>query len=526
MHKNKAGESNVVLLQKQLDELRKECKQLTDENKVFCSFFNFTGEAVIAVDGVGRISGLNPAACILTGLQLTDAIGKTIEKVLPDIEQYWTEIYDMVELSKQPVRVKKYFKELKRWYDICAYSATPGGLTVILKDITTLFELEHELREAHNKTEVANVAKAEFLAAMSHEIRTSLSGIIGFSGILDETLKTKGLGKDKDVQEYLRIIGQCGNSLLGTINDILELSLIESEHFNEINEEFFPAKVIEETIAPLKYKAGCKNIRLQVTMDTLPVRVNGDRDRLGQVLFNIIENAIKFTRKGSVEVNVAFSENKLLVEVRDTGIGIPADKLKNVLLPFYQVEPSAGHRQEGIGLGLAIVSTLLEKLKGSISIKSDLHLGTTVSVIFPATQVNPEINKIPATTKDLKNVLLGIKIIAVEDDPVTIKYIEKVLEYSGAEYYLANSFCAMCDVCDSGIKPDVVLMDIALPDADGFHCVEWLKDKFFGCNVKYIAQTAHVLTQYSDRCQEAGFHDFIGKPYMKDDLIKIIIKNL
>ena len=257
----------------------------------------------------------------------------------------------------------------------------------------------------------------------------------------------------------------------------------------------------------------------------MPQRVIGDPRRLKQIMFNLIGNAIKFTEQGGVEVTACFSKNKLLLTVKDSGIGISEDKLEKIMQPFYQVDQSSVRKYGGTGLGLTIVSRILEKLKGTIKIESKLNQGTTIYIVFPvkttdnASSLSEVAVKTPAS-------LQGLKILVVEDDPVSIKYIGKILKDVGADFQIADSFASLRQICDSGMVPDCVLLDLSLPDTDGFECLNWLRNKYAGQKIKCIAQTAHVLYGNVQRCKEAGFDDFIGKPYRKNDFIDIIAKNL
>jgi len=396
------------------------------------------------------------------------------------------------------------------------------GSVLNMHDITKRKHNEEKLRVALVNAESASKAKSEFLATMSHEIRTPLNGLIGFSSIIENMLCQSDDYEQRDkIIEYLAIVKTCGQTVTELINDILELASINAGDTKKFIEEFSPEELIIESDEIFKLKAEEKNISLDFQHKNLPVKVSGARRQLKQVIFNLVGNAIKFTEKGSVNIRADYKDGKLLIEVEDTGIGIVPDMKDKILEPFTQVDQSSTRKFGGTGLGLTIVSKILENLNESLSIKSELDKGTKVSFAFPVKLVKSfapakKLSEKPESQKTTS------KILVIEDDEISVLYLQETLKGIGANFKIAKSFVEMQKICNEDFIPDIAFIDILLPGEDGFECMKWLKNKFPQKKIKCVAQTAHVLYDDAKHYHDAGFDAFIGKPYKQEELIKLL----
>ncbi|GAB5519598.1 MAG: hypothetical protein RhofKO_18490 [Rhodothermales bacterium] len=344
---------------------------------------------VIVYDADLRFRLWNIAVEALTGIPSTEAVGRTMEETFPGV--------DMGGYPMYLARAQR--GETVTYSEVCMTDASTGrtywiegsmapfrapdgvikGVVATVHDVTERYQQVAALREAKQAAEVATRAKSEFVAMVSHELRTPLNGILGMASLMGTT------ALDDEQQEYLGIIDQCGDHLLGLIGQVLDFSHIESGHFNLKMSSYAPRELLHEVIHVVHAKAEQKGLELSLYLDrTVPSTILGDRRHVKQVLLNLLSNAVKFTEAGRVDIRLCCaSSTTLRFEVEDTGIGIPPDKHEMVFSPFSQVDGSMSRAHEGTGLGLSISQRIAEQMGGQIYFESQEHMGSTFYFELP-----------------------------------------------------------------------------------------------------------------------------------------------
>ncbi|HTA83806.1 MAG TPA: response regulator [Bacteroidia bacterium] len=388
----------------------------------------------------------------------------------------------------------------------------------LITDITNLKKVENELiigkyeaERATQKAKEADSLKDAFLANMSHEIRTPMNAIIGFADILSQ----RKLGDQE--MEYVAIIKTAGENLLTIINDILDLSKIEAGMMVFEKNHFSVKEVFKSLNIMLMGKAKEKNIGLLFSYDLdFPNVLLGDRMRLTQIIINLIGNAIKFTEKGKVQVYAKVRQRageNILVEfsVKDTGIGIPRNKLKHIFERFSQAESYTTRKYGGTGLGLSIAKELVELQGGTFSVKSMLKKGSEFSFCIPYKEsaeflpVQEDIGK-----KYNMKALGELKILLVEDNQLNVKLIMSLFSENNLKLQIAENG----SVCIEKVKEndfDIILMDMDMPVMNGYEAATIIRKEMKN-NIPIIAVTAHAMADEKERCLSIGMNDYISKP--------------
>lgn len=386
-------------------------------------------------------------------------------------------------------------------------------ITGVINDVTEQKKYERELIRAKEKAEESDRLKTAFLANMSHEIRTPMNTIIGFS----ELLNIGNLPANK-INEYTEIIKNKGNLLLTLIDDIIEVSKFESGKLNITFSETNVDNIINELKTQYEQKKK-KDGKEHITISTQIPEANNhkiytDPGRLQQVLSNLLSNALKFTEKGSIDFGYDFSEDdKITFFVKDTGIGLSKEQQKVIFNRFRQLEETVTRQYGGSGLGLTISKGIVELLGGKIWVESEIKNGSIFYFNLPREigdkkkQIMPDLSD----TFDINKYNWKNRVILVaEDDDINYKFIETVLQETQAKVLRAENGKQVIDLCKSINKIDLILMDIKMPDVNGYEATLEVKELF--SDIPIIAQTAFSMHDDKEKCLEVGCDDYIAKP--------------
>jgi PAS domain S-box-containing protein len=394
-----------------------------------------------------------------------------------------------------------------------------------------LIKTNEELMVAKERAEESDRLKSAFLANMSHEIRTPMNGILGFAGLLKEP-KLSG----EEQHEYISIIERSGARMLNIINDIVDISKIESGQMKITVSETNINDQIEYICVFLRPEVERKGMQLlsHCSLTAKEAIIKTDREKVYSILTNLVKNAVKYCDKGSIEVGYNLKNttdeigNNAEVEfyVKDTGIGIPLDRQKAIFDRFVQADISDRRAFQGAGLGLAISKAYVEMLGGKIWVESHEDVGSAFYFTLPYICDYCE-------KKDVKNIkmddvgenkinpeVLGLKILIAEDDETSGMLIELIVKALGREIFKASTGVEAVETCRNNPDLDLILMDIKMPEIDGYEAARQIRE--FNSNVIIIAQTAYALIGDRERALAAGCNEYIAKPFDRATLVALI----
>ena len=530
--------AELIIANKELafqnDEKEKRAAELVVANYAR-SLIEASLDPLVTISAGGKITDMNEAFSNITEVSREKLTGTDFFDYFTDPQkarEVYEEIFANGSVSDYPLTIRD-GKLTDVLFNGSVYKDENGkvlGAVVVARDITEQKITEKELIEAKVFAELATAiaedekskaesatrtavnavkAKQQFLSNMSHEIRTPMNAIIGFTKVL---LKTDLSAKQN---EYLHAIKMSGDALIVLINDILDLAKVDA---GKMTFEQIPFKMelsISAMLHLFETKIQEKNLKLIKEYDSnVPEVLVGDPVRLHQIILNLVSNAVKFTSKGKITVSVRLlsqNEEKATIEfaVADTGIGIAEEKIEKIFENFAQGSSGTSRIYGGTGLGLAIVRQLVEPQGGSIRVTSKVDEGSTFSFILSFAKTNVEVEN-EKEVEDLDNEIKSIRVLVAEDIPLNQLLMRTLLDDFGFECEIASNGKIAIEKLESK-SFDVVLMDLQMPEMNGFETTAYIRDKM-GSEIPIIALTADVTTVDLARCKAVGMNDYIAKP--------------
>ncbi|MFT6460640.1 MAG: PAS domain S-box-containing protein [Maricaulis maris] len=496
-------------------------EKLVENETTLRSVFQASPEAIVVANSKGEILMFSHGAEIMFRCQSQDVVGQHFECLIP--ERFRQAHVAYVDRFRESHEMQLRMSERS---DISGLrsdgdefpaeasvtkSIVPSGMvyTVVLRDMTLRQTYESTLINAKHQADASNRAKSSFLATMSHEIRTPLNGVLGILSVL------KGAPMASDQKRMIDIANEAGWSLLKTLNDVLDYSKIEADRVSLEQVEFSPTAIIERVVALFRPSAEQKGLRLNAHIaDDMPHTIVGDPVSFERVLQNLISNAIKFTESGAVSIGANGRAQHgqvpaIEVAVRDSGIGIPSDQLKDIFDRFTQADSSTTRKFGGTGLGLSIARGIVEQMGGRISVKSEEGVGSDFVVELPVQASTESVTSIAVASSDEERVLI------VEDNLLNAETLEFLVAETDRISVVTHNGIEALEAFEPGLFK-FVLMDIQMPEMDGETAMREMRRreglKGDQTPAVIIACTAHVHDGETERYVEEGFDLVLPKP--------------
>ncbi len=523
------GKSMRLSLVRDISDRIKTEQKLQENELKFKTLFEHAADGILVGDENGHIIDVNSSFCKLTGYSPDNILDKFIAK-----------IFSKNSLDKNPLQ----FNLLKKGHSIISEREiiTKNGAHIpiemnttmlksnyylaIVRDMTerkkaeqSLLEKNKELMLAKKRAEESDQLKSEFLANMSHEIRTPMNGILGFARMLGEE------EMDSEQQKlYIDIIESSSSQLMRIIDDILEISILETKQVRVVNNPLNMNRLFLElfTIYDRQAKMNKTPLYIKSSLDDDMATIMVDEIKLRKVICNLIDNALRYTNEGYIELGYNLKKDTLVIYVKDTGIGIVKEKQEVIFERFSQAEKRLSKEYGGLGLGLSIAKQNTELLGGGISVESEKGKGSTFTFTIP---YNPAIKTNNKNQSDFNRKKLDTKrhtVLVVEDEEINYLYLETVIRKvnKAIDILHAKNGEEAVEICKSHRNIDIVFMDIEMPKMNGLEATHIIKE--FAPDIKIVAQTAYSTFEDRQSALKAGCDDFIEKPINVELLTQII----
>ncbi|AKG24619.1 hypothetical protein IJ00_12965 [Calothrix sp. 336/3] len=470
-------------------------------------------DALVVTNLTGKIQTANAASQKLLEYTEAELIGQKFANIIPDFKIVYNQEVETYCLSKSGIKIPISLS--------CSFVKT---------DIKTFQGYIYIIRDIRERKQ-AELAKQEFIAMMNHEIRTPIASVTGITNLLLNTTLTE------EQRDFINTINNSNQHLLRIINDILDFYKIESGKLELEIHPFSLKSCLDDCIKLLENSAKSKNLSLILTFaDDIDITIFSDIVRVKQILVNLLSNAIKFTDVGSIEISVQIrpgndkgkEPQELIFAVKDTGIGIPSDRLHRLFQSFSQVNPSTTREYGGTGLGLAICKQLCERMGGAIWVDSEEGVGTTFyfTIAAPIIQKKIETQKVKPETKATDEVIDAqmakthpLRILLADDNLVNQRIICLTLQRMGYKADLASNGVEVLDALRSQ-SYDVILMDVRMPKMDGLEATQKIRQELASSDRPWIiALTANAMFNDRETCLAAGMNDYLAKPIRIPELV-------
>lgn len=525
-----SGEKKILAVARDIGERKLALEALKDSETKYRLLVDHSSDLIWSLQKSRIITYLSPSWLRVTGYLPESLIGKSFTELFhPDdlisIYEYFSTLYISKQSSLSPEYRIKHTDGNWHWHiangsSVFDEKGTFISFVGISRDITERKDAEKELLFAKQKAEESDRLKTAFLQNMSHEIRTPLNGIIGFSNLLNDLDNSR-----EDISEYTSMIQQSGKRLLEIVNNILDLSKIETGLVKTVNISFSINSLLSSLFSffnPIAEVKGLQLICNNMYREEETIAVS-DEIKLNQIFTNLLNNAIKFTHEGSIEFGYLIIGEDLQFYVKDSGIGINTEMRKRIFERFTQAEESISRQFEGAGLGLAISKGLVELLGGKIWVNSNPGKGSifhfTIPFI-PAEASGIELEEIVA--KPIFS--LNRTILIADDDITSFKFLKRVLKELNLTLLHAENGIQAVEFVKNTPEISLVLMDIRMPVMDGYEAIPLIKK--LRPELPIIAQTAYAFSEERSKIIELGTDDYISKPILRDKLLEMVNKYL